>query len=139
MISIHRLGLTTWMAVAFLGCSVDGDDATCGVDFDCAPGYYCDFATGSCHKAVQCASPEDCTGTNETCSSDATCKVGSCQVVGCVQGYTCSISNGAWACSQDSSQASAGAAGSQAGALGEAGSASTLAGSAGSETAGSTM
>jgi hypothetical protein len=109
------------IAAGLSGCPIYDDDGRgCFDDLDCAAGYSCDVATGSCltePETKACRRPLDC-GTNETCSRSATCKVGDChfESVGCVQGYECQSVDGRWSCvdQDDVGQGGAGAGGAPA-------------------------
>jgi len=98
-------GLTFSAAFAVTGCPVFPDDNNaCMSSAECAPGYACDLESGFCHLSPSggngtCSAPSDC-GTNETCGRDSLCHTGSCRIetTGCVDGYSCEIVVGAWAC-----------------------------------------
>ncbi|MEB2312819.1 MAG: hypothetical protein OZ928_13280, partial [Polyangiaceae bacterium] len=131
------------------GCPVFPDPVPCLSSADCAGGFVCDFGSGSCVRASGgsggasggrvCARPSDC-GANETCGQDARCHLGDCTFkrTGCVTGYQCQVSNGAWACVPESTGSGgmaggAGAAGaSGAGGLGGQAGAAGVAGASGS-------
>ena len=117
-------GLTLSAAFAVTGCPVFPDNNNaCMSSGECAPGYACDLESGFCHLSPSggsgtCSAPSDC-GTNETCGSDSLCHTGSCRIetTGCVDGYSCQIVVGAWACvPNDGSGGSVGATGGSAGA-----------------------
>ncbi len=83
------------------GCPIYPSDNRCHSHWDCAPGYNCDLGKGACTApAPACLRPADCTNANETCAPDGTCQVGSCHLIGCVAGYTCTIVEGTWNCAQ---------------------------------------
>jgi hypothetical protein len=89
------------------GCPIyDHADEGCYRDLDCAPGFLCDDATGSCYDelaGIACDRPSDC-GENETCSRTGSCEIGDCHFasVGCVRGYVCDAVAGRWACVSES-------------------------------------
>ena len=87
--------------VGIMGCPIFPDETGCTADRDCATGYVCDLGTNRCVSTNQgglaCANPQGC-GINETCGSDGYCHSGDCSFSGCVQGYACAVSAGAWTC-----------------------------------------
>jgi hypothetical protein len=118
------------------GCPIyDHDDTGCYYDSDCAPGYSCDDASGSCYREESdaCRRPSDC-GANETCNRSGTCVTGDCHFdsVGCVRGYECSSDSGRWEC-VDQSDGGSGSGGnaSEAGAPATAGAAGDASGANG--------
>ena len=122
--------------VTITGCPIFPDETGCTADRDCATGYVCDLGTNRCVSTNQqsgfaCTNPLGC-GINETCGSDGYCHSGDCSFSGCVQGYVCAVSVGAWTCE---SVLGAGAMPGTGG-YGTGGS-STTGGSAGSSTGGS--
>ena len=97
------------------GCPIYGGDH-CEVSRDCAPGYACDFASGSCipydepfGSYPSCSEPSDCT-IGETCTPDGECRPGSCLFFGCVGGYDCSAARGVFECLPEDGDAGAPAA-----------------------------
>jgi hypothetical protein len=91
--------LLTVIALSLTGCPIYPSDNLCHSNLDCAPGYVCDTYSGACLQlAANCDRPSDCTGISETCASDGTCQIGSCEQVGCVFGYTCRIDQDVWTC-----------------------------------------
>ena len=101
--------LSALVALSMTGCPVYPSDNLCRSDWDCAPGYACNEASGACVAAGPggCTQPSDCLGASEVCSRDGVCTVGSCHLceVGCVAGYTC-VGSGvekAWTCVPSSS------------------------------------
>lgn len=90
------------IGVGLSGCPIyDQDDTGCYVDSDCASGYSCDDASGTCYRpdSDACRKPSDCRA-NETCSRSGTCVPGDCHFdsVGCIRGFVCSSASGRWAC-----------------------------------------
>lgn len=92
---------------ALAGCPIYPSQASsCTVNSDCGNGWSCDPGTGQCYQpngsggsggGQGCTRPSDC-NFNETCGSDGQCDPGDCTFNGCVQGYKCLVSQGAWAC-----------------------------------------
>jgi len=98
--------LLTMVALSMTGCPIYPSDSRCHSRWDCAPGYSCDEATGVCVAPTPvCVRPADCTGANETCAPDGTCQIGTCRLVGCVAGYSCTTFEGRWTCTQGTSGA----------------------------------
>ena len=98
--------LLTMAALSMTGCPIYPSDSRCHSHWDCAPGYGCDEATGVCvAPAPACVRPADCTGEKETCAPDGSCQVGTCRLVGCIAGYSCTIFEGTWTCTQGMSGA----------------------------------
>ena len=109
--------LLTLVALSMTGCPIYPSDNLCHSRWDCAPGYSCDDATGECYlPAPACTRPADCTGASETCTPAGTCEVGSCKLLGCVAGYSCTIVDAAWTCSAGVVNGSGGAASTTGGA-----------------------
>lgn len=111
-------------AAALPGCPIyDHEDAGCYRNSDCAIGYVCDDNTGECYQPsplpggdTRCVKPSEC-AVNETCDKTGHCVSGDCTFSGCVSGYECDSSSGAWQCV--SGAAGAGGAGGMSGAGGE--------------------
>lgn len=105
-------------AVSIPGCDYD-DTKPCDGDAECAPGFFCD--AGECRRSFvrECTEPADC-ASNETCAEEGICRVGDCtwEDIGCVEGYTCAASQGAWQCVPEEGAGGAGGAGSSAGGAG---------------------
>jgi len=109
--------LLTLVALSMTGCPIYPSDGLCRSQWDCAPGYSCDEATGACYQpAPGCTRPADCTNASDTCTPAGICQVGSCHLLGCVAGYSCTIDRGAWACTLGTSSGSGGTTSSSGGA-----------------------
>jgi len=118
--------LLTLVALSMTGCPIYPSDGLCRNHWDCAPGYNCDEATGACYQpAPGCTRPADCTNASETCTPAGNCQVGSCHLLGCVAGYSCTIDKGAWACTFGTSTGSGGANSSNGGASSTGGASNT--------------
>ena len=99
------LGAVFLMAIATLGgCPIySHDDDGCWRDRDCADGYLCNESSGVCYVADdgavngRCVRPSDCVA-NYTCNPSGQCVSGDCDFSGCVSGYHCDSSSGAWQC-----------------------------------------
>jgi hypothetical protein len=101
--------LSTAVALFMTGCPIYPSDNLCHSRWDCAPGYTCDQGSGTCAApAPACIRPTDCTNENETCTPDGTCQIGTCRLLGCVAGFTCSAVNGVWTCAQGSGRGTGG-------------------------------
>lgn len=132
------IGLGLIGAAALSGCPIYPEDRiACDTSLDCPDGQLCSASSGYCYtpgtnpSGKSCDAPSDC-GFNQTCSSKGICKTGDCSFHGCVSGYTCAISEGAWACVKSSSDAGdagdasdAGSDGSDSGSGGSGGDAAT--------------
>ncbi|HYQ01418.1 MAG TPA: hypothetical protein VER96_22250 [Polyangiaceae bacterium] len=98
----------------------------CYHDSDCGSGYLCNDATGACYLPANdrggeaCTAPGDCPA-SYTCGTEGRCLPGDCFFHGCVSGFECQSSTGAWECSPGSAGASGNDDSSQAGAGGQGG------------------
>jgi hypothetical protein len=93
------------VALGASGCPIYSNDRGCFSDSDCGNGYLCESPSGLCvraENAYACKSPADCYP-NYTCGADRHCSAGSCQLNGCVSGYSCRPYSGSWACLRDGS------------------------------------
>ncbi len=131
----------SFLTLTLPGCPFDDGDSGCKKDSECAEGLRCELKTGVCTRsAAPCERPEDCGGTNETCTPDGWCAIGSCHLLGCVDGYDCRAVESIWTCTEAGTGGAAGSAGGggelgDAGSGGQAGAADSEGGAAG--TAGS--
>ena len=105
-------------AVSLVGCPIyDHEREGCFSTRDCAPGYVCDRDTAECvaPESDECSRPSDC-GVNETCDKNGQCRLGDCSFadIGCVAGYECSNTDGAWRCVPEGSAAGGSGAGGEA-------------------------
>jgi hypothetical protein len=84
--------LSVALVGSFAGIACDGgsDADGCVADVECAPGYLCDGRGFCTLHPLACTKPSDC-GINETCGSEASCRVGDCSFHGCVAGYSCRL------------------------------------------------
>ena len=88
---------------AFGGCnSTTANGYSCYSDADCVQGYLCDYPSGVCFAATagdydSCRAPADC-ASSYTCGKAGLCMPGDCYFNGCIAGYECSSSTGAWQC-----------------------------------------
>ncbi len=101
--ALHRVlagALLVSLSCLLSGCPVFPDQGCYGPS-DCAPGRYCDRLSGRCLEEApdhgNCGKPADCGG-NQTCSRAGACEDGDCTFWGCVDGYFCDPSGGAWTC-----------------------------------------
>jgi hypothetical protein len=85
-------------ATALFGCPLYSDD--CDSRSDCASGFYCDRYSQRCElslEAPSCVRPGQGEA-GETCTPDFSCRPGSCDFHGCVNGYRCAVVDSAHAC-----------------------------------------
>ncbi|MEN9577852.1 MAG: hypothetical protein RJA70_861 [Pseudomonadota bacterium] len=81
------------------------DDQDCAQNRGiCAGGFSCDVRSGTCVKARSelprvrsCRVPGDCAAL-ETCDVEGQCRLGSCAIHGCIEGYACRIVRGVHTC-----------------------------------------
>ena len=106
--AIFLCALTT-----LVGCPIyDHEDAGCYRSSDCGPGYSCNTDNNVCvldrpGGSNSCSKPSDC-AVNATCGTNGQCASGDCYFHGCVAGYVCGKSSGAWTCVVDTGAGGAG-------------------------------